>query len=40
MDGFKVNFFVYYAMDKDTSKHALALESYGAFSRCILISRL
>ena len=29
MDGKTVNFFVFYPVDDDTSKHVLALESYG-----------
>ena len=39
MDGVKVNFFVYYEMDDDTSKHALSLESYGENDGWVLPER-
>ena len=29
IDGVNCNFYVYYDIDKDTSKHNLALDSYG-----------
>ena len=39
MDGVKVNFFVYYEMDDDTSKHALSFESYGENDGWVLLER-
>ena len=35
MSGEKVNFFIYYIVDDDISKHSLNLEGYGADDRWV-----
>ena len=37
MSGEKVNFFIYYIVDDDISKHSLSLEGYGANDRWVLL---
>ena len=40
INGVNCNFYVYYDIDKDTSKHNLALESYGEDDGCVLLEPL
>ena len=37
IDGVKCNFFVYYEVDQDTSKHNLALDAYGEDDGWVLL---
>ena len=40
INGVNCNFYVYYDIDKDTSKHNLALESYGEDDGWVLLEPL